>query len=200
MLPQHPPEVLGGLRQWALRGQVGLLLSVAVNAAGIDVVGALDATDGLQADTGGLERHDIDQAVLELVAGQVGTDEARRVGFGVGQSLELQFHGGDRVARWGLGQLLDVGVQVSRRHLRVAAGGGLQQGFVDEDVLVFSLDHVVSLGSHARHMAVDVHGLLVLHALQHGIDHDEAAGPAHARAAVDHHGAGVRRVARLDPP
>lgn len=96
--------------------------------------------------------------------------------------LELQFHGGDRLARRGLGQLLDVGVQVSRRHLRVAAGGGLQQGFVDEDVLVFGLDHVVSLGSHARHMAVDVHGLLVLHALQHGIDHDEAAGPAHAGA------------------
>lgn len=60
---------------------------VAVDAAGVDVVGALDAADGLQADAGGLERHDVDQAVLELVAGQVGTDEARRVSFGVGQSL-----------------------------------------------------------------------------------------------------------------
>lgn len=49
---------------------------VAIDAAGIDVVGALDATDGLQADAAGLKRHDVDQAVLEFVAGQVGADEA----------------------------------------------------------------------------------------------------------------------------
>lgn len=79
--------------------------------------------------------------------------------------LELQLHGSNRLARWGLGEFLDVGVQVPRRHLSVAAGGGFQQGFVDEDVLVFSLDHVVPLGSHARHMAIDVYRLLVLHAL-----------------------------------
>lgn len=95
--------------------------------------------------------------------------------------LELQLHGGDRLPGRRLGELLDVGVQVARRHLRVAAGGGLQEGFVDEDVLVLGLNHVVPLGTHARHMAVDVHGLLVLHALQHGVNHDEAASPANAR-------------------
>lgn len=95
--------------------------------------------------------------------------------------LELQLHGSNRLAGWGLGEFLDVGVQVACWHLGVAAGGGLQQGLVDEDVLVLGLDHVVPLGTHARHVAVDVYGLLVLHALQHGVDHDEAASPAHAR-------------------
>lgn len=52
---------------------------------------------------------------------------------------------------------------------------------MDEDVLVFGLDHVVPLGAHARHVAIDVYRLLVLHAFQHGIDHDEAASPAHTR-------------------
>lgn len=79
--------------------------------------------------------------------------------------LELQLHGSNRLAGWRLGEFLDVGVQVPCWHLCVAAGGGLQQGFVDEDVLVFSLDHVVPLGSHARHVAIDVYRLLVLHAL-----------------------------------
>lgn len=96
--------------------------------------------------------------------------------------LELQLHGGDRLTRRRLCELLDVGVQVARRHLGVAAGGGLEQGLVDEDVLVLGLHHVVPLGAHARHVAVDVHRFLVLHALQHGVDHDEAAGSAHASA------------------
>lgn len=48
---------------------------VSVDAAGVDVVGALHASDGLQADAAGLERHDVHQAVLELVARQVGADE-----------------------------------------------------------------------------------------------------------------------------
>lgn len=96
--------------------------------------------------------------------------------------LKLQFHGSNRLARRGLGQFLDVGVQVASWDLSVSTGGGLQQGFMDEDVLVLSLNHVVPLSTHARHMAIDVHGLLVLHALQHGIDHDKAASPAHARA------------------
>lgn len=95
--------------------------------------------------------------------------------------LELQLHSGNSFAGWGLGEFLDVGIQVPRRHLSVATGGGLQQSFVDEDVLVFSLDHVIPLGSHACHMTIDVHGLLVLHALQHGINHNEAASSTYAR-------------------
>lgn len=95
--------------------------------------------------------------------------------------LELQLHGSNRLAGWGLGEFLDVGVQIPCWHFSVAAGGGLQQRFVDEDVLVFSLDHVVPLGPHASHMAIDVDSLLVLHSFQHGIDHDEAASSAYAR-------------------
>lgn len=95
--------------------------------------------------------------------------------------LELQLHGSDRLSGWGLGEFLDVGVQIPCRHFSVAAGGSLQQSFVDEDVLVFGLDHVVPLSPHARHVAVDVDRLLVLHSLQHGINHDEAASSAHAR-------------------
>lgn len=96
--------------------------------------------------------------------------------------LELQLHGSNRLAGWGLGEFLDVGVQIPCWHFSVAAGGGLQQSFVDEDVLVFGLDHVVPLGPHTRHVAIDVYGLLVLHSFQHGINHDEAASSAHARA------------------
>lgn len=51
-------------------------LPVSVNEAGVDVVGALHPSDWLQADAGGLERHDIHQAVLEFVTRQVGTDES----------------------------------------------------------------------------------------------------------------------------
>lgn len=56
------------------------------------------------------------------------------------------------------------------------------------------LDHVVALGPEARDVRVDVDAALVLGALQHGVDDDEAAGAAHARAAVHHHRAGVGRV------
>lgn len=61
-----------------------LLLPVSINEAGIDVVRSFQASDWLQADARSLVGHDVDQPILELVAGKVGTDEARRVGFGVG--------------------------------------------------------------------------------------------------------------------
>lgn len=53
-----------------------LFLPVSINEAGIDVVGSFQASDWLQADARGLVGHDVDQPVLELVAGKVGTDEA----------------------------------------------------------------------------------------------------------------------------
>ena len=75
----HTHPVPPGDRSWCL--------PVAVDAGGVDVIRALDSSDRLQAHTGRLEGHDVDQTVLELVAGQVGADEARRVGFRVCQSL-----------------------------------------------------------------------------------------------------------------
>lgn len=65
-------------------------LPVAVDKAGVDVVRALHASDGLQADPGGLVGHDVDKAILELVAREVGADEPGGVGFGVGESLQAQ--------------------------------------------------------------------------------------------------------------
>ena len=53
---------------------------------------------------------------------------------------------------------------------------------MDEDVLVLRLHHVVPLGPHQRHVAVDVHRLLMLDALQHGVDDDEAASATHTSA------------------
>lgn len=89
--------------------------------------------------------------------------------------LELQLHAGDVLPALHLGQLLHVWVQTPGGHLGVPAGHGLQQGLVDEAVLVLRLHHVVPLWAHQGHMTVDVHGALVSNAFQHGVDDDEAA-------------------------
>ncbi len=65
-----------------------LFLPVSINEASIDVVRSFQASDWLQADACGLVGHDVDQPILELVAGKVGADETRCVGFGVGQALD----------------------------------------------------------------------------------------------------------------
>lgn len=94
--------------------------------------------------------------------------------------LELQLHAGDILSGLNLRQPLDVGVQVPGGDLGVAAGHGLQQRIVNEDVLVLGLDHVVPLGTHQCDVTVDVDGLLVLDSLCHGVNHNEAAGAAHS--------------------
>lgn len=63
-----------------------------------------------------------------LVAGQIGRDEARRVGLDVGELLELELHA-RYVVHLRLHQLLDVGVEVSRRHLRIACCDNLRNAF-----------------------------------------------------------------------
>lgn len=220
-----------GTPEWLGKGEV----PVAIDEAGVDVIGPLHAPDGLQTDSCALVGHDVYQAVLELVTRQIGTDEAGCVGSGVGQplwgrarpsawppaggwpspgmgralglqpeanggtggwgrpparsclrtpaDLELELHAGDVLAGLHLGQLLDVGVEAAGGYLGGAAAHGLQQGLVDEAVLVLRLHHVVALGPHERHVAVHIHRLLRLDPLQHGIDDDEAAGAAHAGTA-----------------
>lgn len=79
--------------------------------------------------------------------------------------LELQLHACDVLSGLHLSQFLDVGEEAASGDLRVAAGDCLQQGIMDEAVLILSLHHVVPLGTHQRHVTVDVHGLLVLDAL-----------------------------------
>ncbi len=67
--------------------------------------------------------------------------------------------------------------------LCVAGEGSLQQSVMYEDILVLRLDHVVTLGTQAGHVAVHVHGLLVLHPLQHGVDDYEGPCPPNPRTA-----------------
>lgn len=43
LFPHHPPEVTEGFRQRPLRGNVGVLLPIAVNVIGVDVITARDA-------------------------------------------------------------------------------------------------------------------------------------------------------------
>ena len=74
---------------------------VAINEAGVNVVGALHTPDGLKTDPCALVGHDVDQAVLELVAGQVGADEAGCVGLGTGQQL-ARGRGWSGLASWGI--------------------------------------------------------------------------------------------------
>lgn len=63
---------------------------VSIYITGVDVVGALQASDWLEADAGSFIGHNVDQSVLEFVAGQVGCDKPGRVGFGVSQSLDRE--------------------------------------------------------------------------------------------------------------
>lgn len=53
-----------------------LTLPVAINETGINVVGALNSSDGLKTHSCGLVWHYVNKAVLELVTGEVGTDES----------------------------------------------------------------------------------------------------------------------------
>lgn len=108
-----------------------------------------------------------------------GTNSACFESSRAGTHLELQLYGRDRLSWRDQAELLDVAVQVPGRDLRVAARCSLKKGLVDEDVLLLCLHHVVPLSTHAGHMTINVHRLLMLHPLQHRVDHNEAAGPAH---------------------
>lgn len=153
-----------------------------------------------------------------LVARQVGRHELFRLGLDGAELLELDLHACDVLARLRLHELLDVVVERARGHLGEAAHDGLEQRVVDEDVLVLSLHHVVTLRAEAGHVTVHVDRLLVADALQHRVDHDEGASATHARTtrkegqgwsrvlkganfgdclpAVGDHGSGIRRVHR----
>ena len=93
--------------------------------------------------------------------------------------LKLGLHATTAVGQR-LGEFLYVGVEMSSRDLSVSRLDGLEEGVVDEDVLVLRLNHVVALCTQARHVAVDVDGPLMLHALQHRVDDDERTRSADA--------------------
>lgn len=60
-------------------------------------------------------------------------------------NLEFQLHRSDALSWRHLGQFLDVSEEIACRHLGIATRGCLQQGLMDEDVLVLCLHHVVAL-------------------------------------------------------
>lgn len=78
-------------------------------------------------------------------------------------------------------QFLHVGVEAACCYLGVATGDSLQQGLMNEAVLILCLHHVIPLRAHQRHMTIDVHGALVTDTFQHCIDHDEAACTSYTR-------------------
>lgn len=71
---------------WDL-SEKSLHLPVSINKAGVDVVRAIEASDWLQAHSGGLIWHDVYQPVLEFVAGQVGRHKPGSVCLCVCQTL-----------------------------------------------------------------------------------------------------------------
>lgn len=72
---RQPGPICGKREKAAMPWFLCWPLPVPVYEAGVDVIGALDAPDGLQTDSCQLVWHDVHEAVLEFVAWEVGTDE-----------------------------------------------------------------------------------------------------------------------------
>ena len=92
VLPQHPPEILRRLHQGSLRGDVSVAVAVAVHEAGVDVIAAFQAADGLEAHPRRLVRKHVHQPVLALVDRKAGADEAARMRPDRRQFLEFRLH------------------------------------------------------------------------------------------------------------
>lgn len=75
LLPGSQDQSVAKGRRQPCPGSLRWLLPVPVYEAGVDVIRALDAPDGLQTDSCQLVWHDVHEAVLEFVAWEVGTDE-----------------------------------------------------------------------------------------------------------------------------
>lgn len=127
------------------------------------------------------------KAILVFVALQIGRHKARTVCFDVGQLLKFHLHPCDILPRFCLHQLLDVIVQIPGSHFCVPTDYGLEDGIVDEDVLILRLNHVISLCPQTSHMPIDIDCLLVLHPLQHRVNDNEASCPANSSRTVNNH-------------
>jgi len=94
---------------------------------------------------------------------------------------KFSLHAGNGVGRASIGQLLYMRVEVAGGNLCVSTQYRFQHGVVDEDVLVLGLHHVVTLGTQARHVTVDIDRLLVTDPLQHRVDDDKRPRAPDAR-------------------
>ena len=87
VFPQHPPEVLSGVKEWALCCDVSCSVTVTIYETGIYVIGAFYGTYRCQTHPCWFKWQDVHQSVLMLVAGQVCADEAGGVSLNVRQFL-----------------------------------------------------------------------------------------------------------------
>ena len=62
---------------------------------------------------------------------------------------------------------------------------------MNEDILILSLHHIITLRSETRDVAVYIDRLLVLDALEHRVDYNKAAGTSNASAAMNDQRSGV---------
>jgi len=112
VLPEHAPEVVDGLGEGRLGGDVGAAVLVAVDEVGVDVVGAgvwRGVGERLEGDAGGLVGEDVDETVLELVGGEVGGLELGLGRFDVGEALVFELHVGEHGCRVVRGDLEEPG-------------------------------------------------------------------------------------------
>ena len=86
--------------------------------------------------------------------------------------LELDIHSSISITRE-LSEFLDVSVEAASRDLGVSRLDCLEEGIVNEDVLVLSLHHVVALGAKTRHVTIDINSSFVSNPLEHSVDNDE---------------------------
>jgi hypothetical protein len=100
-----------------------------------------------------------------------------------GDDLELELDARCRVARFDACQSLYVTVECPRRDFGATVQDGIDQGVVDEDVLVLSLHHVVALRPQDGHVTVHVDGPFVTDSFEHRVDDDDGTGSTDAGAA-----------------
>lgn len=67
--------------------------------------------------------------------------------------------------------------------IRLDGKGGGVEDWAREGVTHIRLNHLRALVADSRYEVEDIHLLLQVHHVHHGIDDDEGARPAHARAA-----------------
>lgn len=189
MVHNHLPEVFNRVRERVLGDDEVSEPPEAEQPRGVDVVRAVHARLRRQMRSTALQRKN--QPVLHdvhLLSGRRHVDLLRDE---AGDELELLV----QVLRVhaALGNLVD-------REIRLAARNRLDQGVVQENVLLFGLHEEVSLRSDVPKKAENVEQPPVFDLLQHRVEDDVCAGPAHARTAVHDDRAGVLGIRRRRLP
>ena len=89
---------------------------------------------------------------------------------------------------------LDVLQEMTGRHFSIAGLNGLLQCVVNEDILLFSLNQIISLLSNVFEETEHIDRLPVLYLALHCVQHNVSAGTADARTAVHYNWTASRRI------